>query len=142
MFWTHIKCRHNFFRIRILENICFWALQKTGFLKKILHTCHCPEHYIYPHVGSMGVWSTHLIRRMAASNLSLTSDPYSWVLMTITEPLLTLSAGNPFLSKATSLYTLPVLTPDTNLILNFKSCLCCWKDLDFELELEFDNVKP
>ena len=49
--------------------------------------------------------------KIAASKLSLTLAPYSCVLTTITDPLLTLSDGKPFLKRATSLYTLPVLTP-------------------------------
>ena len=46
---------------------------------------------------------THLTTRMAASKFFLTSGPYSWVFTTITDPLLTLSAGKPLRSSATSL---------------------------------------
>ena len=55
----------------------------------------------------------YLMTRIAAWNWSLTLEPYSWVLTTITDPLLTLSDGKPFLNRATSLYTLPVLIPET-----------------------------
>ena len=49
--------------------------------------------------------------RMAASNGFRPLPPHLWVFTTRTDPLLTDSMGKPFLSKAKSLYTLPVEIP-------------------------------